>query len=132
MAQTKRKRKHRGNAAGMVESRGRTGRKLTDEERNPGKDGAGKPKKGNALDREPTWRNSANRAVIAALVFTALVLFIFKQKPAQAISLGAFMFLIYIPMGFYTDRFLYRRRLVKKAAGGGADGPKAKPKTKDG
>ena len=35
MAQTKKKRstKHRGNAAGGVESRGRTGRKLTAEER---------------------------------------------------------------------------------------------------
>ena len=33
MAQTKRKTKHRGNAAGVVESRGRTGRKPTAEEK---------------------------------------------------------------------------------------------------
>jgi hypothetical protein len=28
------------------------------------------------------------------------------------------MFLIYIPLGFYTDQFLYRRRQAKKAQGG--------------
>ena len=35
MAQTKKKRstKHRGNAAGVVEARGRTGRKLTEDEK---------------------------------------------------------------------------------------------------
>ena len=35
MAQTKRKRrsKHRGNAVGSIESRGRTGRRLTEDER---------------------------------------------------------------------------------------------------
>ena len=43
MAQTKKKRstKHRGNAAGVVEARGRTGRKLTDEEKAQERRGAG-------------------------------------------------------------------------------------------
>jgi hypothetical protein len=117
MAQTKRKRKHRGNAAGMVEARGRTGRKPTEEERTAAKADA-KPRRQSALDREPTWRGSANRAVVAAAVFVAAVLLIFKQPAAQAVSLGAFMFLLYIPMGYYTDRMMYRRRQAKKASGG--------------
>ena len=39
------------------------------------------------------------------------------QAPAQAFSLGAFMFLLYIPMGYYTDSFMYKRRQAKKARG---------------
>jgi hypothetical protein len=43
------------------------------------------------------------------------VLLLFKQQPLQAISLACFMVLIYLPMGYYTDLFLYRRRQRKKA-----------------
>ena len=116
MAQTKRKRrtKHRGNAAGMVEQRGRTGRKLEESERKPA---GGAKRRPSPLDREPSWRSSANRAVIAAAVFIAAVIVIFHQAPAQAFSLGAFMFLLYIPMGYYTDSFMYKRRQAKKARG---------------
>ena len=47
MAQTKRKRrtKHRGNAAGSVEARGRTGRKPTDQERRMRKHGRALPER---------------------------------------------------------------------------------------
>jgi hypothetical protein len=115
VAQTKRKRKHRGNAAGMVEARGRTGRKPTEEERDLTKAAGGKPKRVSPMDREPTWRGSTNRAVIAAVVFMAAVILLFKQPIAGAVSLGAVMFFLYIPMGYYTDRFLWRRRQAKKA-----------------
>ena len=107
----------------MVEARGRTGRKPTEAERKAA-DPSAKPARVNPLDREPTWRGSANRAVIAAAVFVVAVIFLFNEPAKTAISLGAFMFIIYIPMGYYTDRFLYRRRQAKKAAGGSAK-PKA-------
>ena len=56
MAQTKRKRqtKHRGNAAGVVESRGRTGRKPTAAE-NAGPKQAEETKRIPRQDRPPTW-----------------------------------------------------------------------------
>jgi hypothetical protein len=53
------------------------------------------------------------------------VLVLFKQQPGAAISLAAFMVLIYLPMGYYTDLFLYRRRQRKKAL------EKQKPRDKE-
>ena len=120
MAQTRKRRqtKHRGNAAGMVESRGRTGRKLE-----PGERGAAKldpkaearRKREMRLDTPPTWRGALNRAAIAAALFGVLMIVI-GQPIAGALSLAAVMLLIYIPMSYYTDLFIYNRRQKSKAA----------------
>ena len=118
MAQTKRKRrssKHRGTAAGTIESRGRTGRKPNAEERAASKSEKSRQQRMARLDRPPTWRGAANRALIAAGLFLVAVLVLFRQKPVPAISLSAFMVLVYLPMGYYTDLFLYRRRQKQKA-----------------
>ena len=119
MAQTKRKRrsKHRGTPAGTIEARGRTGRKLDPEER-------AKPTRGarpNRFAKPPTWQGAATRAAIAAAIFFIAVVALFRQPVLGAISIAMFMFLIYIPLGFYTDQFLYKRRKAKEA-GGGATG----------
>jgi Flp pilus assembly protein TadB len=128
MAQTKRKRrsKHRGTAAGTVESRGRTGRKPDAKERNASKSEQSRQRRLERLDRPPTWKSAGQRALIAAAVFLVAVLVLFKQKPGAAISLAAFMVLIYLPMGYYTDLFMYRRRQRKKAL------EKQKPREKRG
>ena len=112
MAQTRKKRrtKHRGNAAGSIEVRGRTGRRPTAAER----------KQQTRVDRfskPPTWRGAANRALVAVAIFIAVVILIFNQKPAPAIALGGLMMLLYIPMGYYTDMYFYRRRQAKLAGG---------------
>ena len=118
MAQTRKRRqtKHRGNAAGMVEARGRTGRpggpvtpKLTPKEE-------AKQRRIDRMNQPPTWKGALNRAAIATLVFVVLVLVLFRQSLAQAVALGAFMFLVYIPLGYYTDKFMWTRRQKKKAA----------------
>ena len=116
MAQTKRRRrsKHRGTAAGTIESRGRTGRKPTAGERGASKSEKSRQQRMARLDRPPTWRSAANRALIAAGLFLVAVLVLFRQKPVPAISLSAFMVLVYLPMGYYTDLFLYRRRQRQK------------------
>jgi hypothetical protein len=113
MAQTRKKRqtKHRGNAAGKVEVRGRTGRKPEASERKVDRRAAARRDR---FSRPPTWRGAANRALFATLVFVAIVTFAFGQKPAAAIALGGFMLLLYIPMGYYTDMLLYRRRQAKQ------------------
>lgn len=123
MAQTKRKRttKHRGNAAGMIEARGRTGRKPNEAERKSAAAASGKGSaKPNRFDKPPTWRGSLNRALIAIVAFAALILIIpgFNVKPIAIIPLAAVMLLIYIPMGYYTDQYMYRRRQRKLAEGG--------------
>ena len=93
MAQTKRKRqtKHRGNAAGMVEVRGRTGR--------PGRPRNGHEGKGGALrtdrlDSEPTWRSAANRSAIATILFV-VVIAVVQRNPAIALAFGIPMFFLY-------------------------------------
>ena|SRR6266480_6954852 len=113
MAQTKRKRrsKHRGTQAGTVESRGRTGRRPETqvEARRISRD-----RRSARLDRPPSWRGALNRAAVSAAVFAIAVVVIFHQKPANALVLGVVMVALYLPMSYYTDRFLYNRRQRRK------------------
>jgi hypothetical protein len=113
MAQTKRKRrsKHRGNAAGMVESRGRTGRQVA-----PAKGSKGGAFRTDRLDRPPTWRSAANRSGIATAIFV-VVIAVLQKNIAAAVAIGLVMFFVYTALGFYTDRWVYERRQAKKAAG---------------
>jgi hypothetical protein len=126
MAQTKRKRrptKHRGNPAGMVESRGRPGSKPVDGKPRQASRASSSGRREPALAREgrpPSWRNAMNRAAIATGIFFVVILLLFRQPAGGAIALASFMFLVYVPMGYYTDLFLYRRwqrkQLEAKAA----------------
>ena len=113
MAQTKRKRtrKHRGTPAGTIERSGRTGRPQTRED---GKRIA-RERRQERLDKPPSWRSAVNRAAIAAAVFAVLVVALFKKTMPEGVALGAFMFLLYIPLGFVTDRMIYSYRMKKKA-----------------
>ncbi|HVP03441.1 MAG TPA: hypothetical protein VMT10_12800 [Solirubrobacteraceae bacterium] len=117
MAQTKRKRrtKHRGNAMGVVEARGRTGRKLTDQERKAasGKGAGKRSPREDRFNKPPTWRGAINRSLIAVVFFVALLVLIFKQPAAQVLSLAAVLLVLYVPLSYYTDLWLYRRRLAK-------------------
>lgn len=122
MAQTKKKRrtKHRGNAAGMIETRGRTGRKPTASEAKRDGRKSGAPTREERLSRPPTWRGAINRAAISALLFAVLVVVLFDRSIGQAALLAAFMIVLYIPLGYYTDSLFWRRR-QKKLAVQGAD-----------
>ena len=112
MAQTtkrKRKTKHRGNAAGMVETRGRTSKQ------------SGPPSKGSVkadaatrrlerVNRPPSWRGAVTKAAIAAVVFAVAVTLLFHRPIAAAVALAAFTFVIYVPLSYYTDAFLFKRQ----------------------
>jgi hypothetical protein len=119
MAQTRRRRqtKHRGNAAGMVESRGRTGRKPTGAEKQPGAaraPGRSASARSNRFDRPPTWRGAFVRAMAAA-VLMLLISIVLIKKANQAIAIFPIVLLAYIPISYYTDLWLYRRRMAAKA-----------------
>jgi hypothetical protein len=120
MAQTKRKRqtKHRGNAAGVVESRGRTGRKPTAAEKT-GAATSPKLSRTERLEREPTWRGAFYRAMAAAVLMLLISLLLLK-KPNEAIELFPIVLIAYVPISYYTDMWLYKRRMRSKAkqAGG--------------
>jgi Flp pilus assembly protein TadB len=113
MAQTKKKRqtKHRGNAAGQVEARGRTGRRPTSDERRP----TARELRQARFDQPPTWRAALNRALIAAALFLLLLFFFFRdQQIGPKVGIAVFMLVVYVPMGYYTDRFVYHRRQARR------------------
>jgi hypothetical protein len=72
-------------------------------------------KRAERYDKPPTWKSAANRAALATILFVFAVAILFKQTLGAAIAIGGFMFLMYIPLGYYTDMFIYRRRQAKKA-----------------
>jgi hypothetical protein len=115
MAQTKRKRtrKHRGTPAGTIERAGRTGRPQTREDAKK----IARDRRSERLSKPPSWRSAINRAAIAAAVFGVLLVILFKRDIAQGAALGAFMFLLYIPLGYATDTMIYRFRQRKQGAG---------------
>jgi hypothetical protein len=119
MAQTKRKRrsKHRGNAAGKVEARGRTSR--------PGNLTPAEKKK---LDRQsardarmnkpPTWNSALFKAgLMAALlfVFTQIGLFGGNTSISQSLFLSLFALILYTPLAYATDKFVYSRAQKRRA-----------------
>ncbi len=115
----KRKSKHRGNAAGMIEARGRTGRKPTDAEKR-GASSSAKPQtqpRANRYDQPPTWRSALVRAVLSSGVFFGLLYLFLKRPPAASAMISILMIVLYTPLGYYTDLWIYRRRLKKKAEG---------------
>ncbi|HWH10192.1 MAG TPA: hypothetical protein VG165_03625 [Solirubrobacteraceae bacterium] len=120
MAQTKRKRssKHRGNAAGQIEARGRTGRKPSSVEKG-GKETSAERKKAAAdarRDVPPTWKSAFTRAVIAAVAVAAISVVAFHYAISKMVELLPVVLAAYIPLGYYTDLFLYRRRQRQKAS----------------
>ena len=119
MAQPRRKRqtKHRGNAAGVVVARGRTGRKPTAAEKSEsGKAEAEKREQRlERLNRPPSWRSAFTRAAIAAVAVLAIGLALLKMSAAQAATIFPLVLLVYVPVSYYTDLAIYRRRMRKQA-----------------
>jgi hypothetical protein len=126
MAQTRRKRqtKHRGNAAGVVESRGRTGRKPTDAEKSGDAKAIAKEKAQpvDKRDRPPTWRGAFYKAMLATVVLLFIVLLFLKQS-ANAIGVFPVVLGLYTLVSYYTDKWIYDRRQRQKAKATGGRGP---------
>jgi hypothetical protein len=110
MAQTrkKRRRKHRGTQGGRVDTGRRSGRPRSREEAKAR--ARASRTSGSKVDAPPTWRSSITRGIVAAVIFTALLMLLFKRPPGTAFGLGAFMLVFYIPAGYYLDSMLWRRR----------------------
>jgi hypothetical protein len=119
MAQTKRKRqtKHRGNAGGVVEARGRTGRPPSaDEKKRAQRD----TRREDRLTRKPTLKSSAMRALLAGAFMFIFLLFTNKSKGTDKI-VGALVYavvamVLYVGLGYYIETYLWRRRMAKKQA----------------
>jgi hypothetical protein len=116
MAQTKRKRrtKHRGNAAGVVESRGRTGRRPTEEELRQQKQEGMRARR---LNKPPTWNSAFLKAALMAgllFVLTRVGFLGSDSSVAQSLILCLFALLLYTPIAYITDRWVYQRAQRRK------------------
>jgi hypothetical protein len=77
--------------------------------------GGGKRQTVDRRDMPPTWRS----AVIRGVIFAALLIpvsMLFGQPVGGAIALSVIAAAFYVPLGFYTEQFFYRRRQQKLAA----------------
>jgi hypothetical protein len=118
MPPTKRKRrtKHRGNAAGVVEARGRTGRAPTAQE----KDRSGKAGRQRSV-KPPSWKGALMKAaVMSVLLFVLTRLGLFgRQVPiSQSLVLALFAIVLYTPLAYVTDKWVYARQQRRIADGG--------------
>ncbi|WP_249009860.1 hypothetical protein [Conexibacter sp. DBS9H8] len=121
MAQTKKKRqtKHRGNAAGMIEARGRTTRPLPADVR---KRQAKAEAREQRLSRPPSWKVALrNSAIMAAFIFIFLLLTNHPKHGSAvpaALVVAILAFAIYVPGSFYMEKFMWKRRLKGAPAAG--------------
>jgi hypothetical protein len=104
--------KHRGNAAGMVETRGRTGvgsRSAPSSSGSGGRGGARVPKPAN-------WNSAALTGLVAVLVLAVVFAFTGKNKSIGGLALILVLgFMVYVPAVYYMDAFMYRRYLKRNA-----------------
>jgi ABC-type xylose transport system permease subunit len=118
MAQTRKKRrsKHRGTQAGTIETPGRTSRPVSSNRSPAASKASARQRRENRFDKEPTWRSALNRAAFAAVIL-AIFIGVTQKNIAQGVILGLVAMVIYVPMSYYTDRLLWRRRQRQKRQG---------------
>jgi hypothetical protein len=102
----------------MIEARGRTGRKPTSAEKGGSAGGRGAGARGGSgsskrsrYDKPPTWKGAGIRAVIAAVfVYVISIVLLGHHSFVSNLLLLPIVLAIYMPMIYYTDLWLYRRR----------------------
>lgn len=116
--QKPRRRKHRGSQTGSItrpqRSRPRNRQEAMQQARSRRSGGGGKRAPVDRRDIPPTWRS----AIIRGLLFAALlfpVSLLFGQPVAGAILLTIIAAIFYVPLGYYTESFFFRRRQAKLA-----------------
>ena len=116
MAQTKRKRrsKHRGNAVGKVEARGRTSKPSAEARKRPagrqGRSAGARPLK------PPSWQSAATKAAIGAVILFVFFRFVGKgTSTASAATLCVVAMVLYTPVMYFTDSWVYKRKTKQGA-----------------
>lgn len=112
MAQTKkkRKRKHRGTQGGSISTRSRGRPRSREEARAQARRQATARK-----DAAPSWRGAINRALIMSGLLFFLMVVVLGENVAPSAFLAVTMMFIYVPAGYYLERFLWRRRMASEA-----------------
>jgi len=82
------------------------------DETRPGADAGKEDARGARARREPTWRSAVAMSAATAVVVAVLLTLISKMPISQALVFAIVLFAVGVPINYYTDRFLYRRRLA--------------------
>jgi hypothetical protein len=64
-------------------------------------------------DLPPTWGSAILRAAIIAALLFPVSLLLMDQTAAGALVLSLVAFVFYVPLGYYLEQFMYRRRQAK-------------------
>ena len=114
MAQTKKKRrrKHRGTQTGRVDTRGRRGRPRSKDEARA----QARRRSETRRDLAPTWGSAFRRGLFGAGIFLLLMFFAFGRSFGESLALSVVMLAMYVPLGYYVDRFFYNRRRARERA----------------
>jgi hypothetical protein len=108
----RRKRKHRGTQAGSIDRRGRTSPRSRKEAMSRARNQKGA---GRAGPKPPSWDGAIKRGLLFAVLLFPVSL-LFGQPVAGAAALTVIAAAFYVPLGYYTDRFFYRRRMAREQA----------------
>ena len=113
MAQTKRKRqtKHRGNAAGSVTNRGRTSRPVSPKAKKTQSKDAARMQR---LNKKPTWEATFKRSIIVTMLMLVFLL-VSTKDVFVAVAVAIVATVIYVPMGYYIDMYLWKKRMAKQS-----------------
>ncbi len=117
--QKPRRRKHRGTQTGSISrsasrSRPRNRQEAMAQARSRRQGGGKRSQPVDRRDVPPTWRGAIIRGVIFAALLIPVSL-LFGQPLVGAIVLSLVAAVFYVPLGFYTESFFYRRRQQKIA-----------------
>jgi ammonia channel protein AmtB len=114
-SRSKRRRKHRGTQAGTIETPSHRSGKTT----KTSATGSTSRTRAQRTMRPPTWKGAAYKAAAAALVFALLSATLFHNKGGAAtiVLTVIFVFFIYLPVAYWTDKAVYKRRQAKLQAG---------------
>jgi Flp pilus assembly protein TadB len=116
MAQTRKKRKskHRGTQAGNIETPSHRSTKTA-----RASSGGGTKTRARRQMKPPSLRGAAIKAAAAAAVFAVLSATLFSHKGGAGtiVVTVLFVFAIYLPVAYWTDKATYKRRQAKAQAG---------------
>lgn len=114
-----RSRKHRGTQTGSISrsqrSRPRNRQEAMAQARSKKGASGGKRAPVDRRDIPPTWSGSVKRGLLFALLLLPISL-LFGQPIGGAIVLTIIAAVFYIPLGYYTEQFFYKRRQAKLQA----------------
>ena len=113
-SRSKRRRKHRGTQAGTIETPSHRSGKAT-----ASRATSNSRTRAQRQMKPPSWKSSAYKAGAAAIVFALLSTVVFHNKNSAPtiIITCVFVFFIYLPVAYWTDKAMYKRRLQKMQAG---------------